>query len=180
VHVTELAVVGERTHGHAAVDALVLVDFGASIALAVVDAHMGLDVFGGVLDAHAEVSRPGNQSEPFSEEGPDDTVAVDRFFVGEPGHLVEAEHDRRVVGDLRIERGVFESQREVLVEVGVGRRPHIRREPHAHAVRELRLDVHVAASDVECVVPVCFMQLGVVLQEGDDTEAHVGVGDGGG
>ena len=43
-----------------------------------------------------------------------------------------------------------------------------------HAVRESRLDVEVAARDVERVVPVRFVQLGGVLQERDDAEGHGG------
>ena len=74
--------------------------------------------------------------------------------------------------DLGVQRGVFQAQRQVAVEAGVGRRPHVRREPNADAVREPRLDVEVAARDVERVVAVLFVQLGGVLQERDDAEGH--------
>jgi hypothetical protein len=67
---------------------------------------------------------------------------------------VQAEHDRNAVTRLDVQRGVFEAQGQIAVETGVGGRPHIGREPDLHAVRQSRLDVEVAARDVERVVPI--------------------------
>ena len=74
---------------------------------------------------------PGNQSQALREEGTEHAVAIDRLLEGEPGHLVQAEHDRDAVGHLDVERRVFQAQRQVPVEAGVGGRPHVRREPDA-------------------------------------------------
>ncbi len=57
-------------------------------------------------------------------------------------------------------------------EAGVGRRPHVRREPNADAIRESRADVEVAARDVERVVSVRFVQLRLILQERQDAKRH--------
>ena len=107
-----------------------------------------------------------------AEERPEHAVAVDRLLEGEPGHLVQAEHDRHAVSHLHVQRGVFETQRQVPFEAGVGGRPHIRREPDASRGRESRLDVEIAARDVEGVVAVLLVQFGGVLQERDDAERH--------
>ena len=103
----------KRAERRAAVDALVLVDLGASLTLAVV--HADVDIGAGTvaltLTPRSVAAR--NQSEAFREERPDHAIAIDRFLEGEPGHLVQAEHDRDAVSRLHIERCVFESQREV-------------------------------------------------------------------
>ena len=173
-HLAQLAAFGERTEGRAAIDALVLVDFGASVTLAVVDAHVDVGAARCGPDARAEVGGSRNQPQAFREQRPEHTVAVEGLLEGEPGHLVKAEHDRNAVTRLDVQRGVFEAQRQIPVEAGVGGRPHIGREPDLHAVRESCLDVEVAARDVERVVSVRFVQFGGVLQERDDAEGHGG------
>ena len=179
-HLAQLAVFAERTEGRASVDALELVDFGASVSLTVVDADVDVDRVGGGLDARAKVGRSRKQSQALREERSEHAVAVDRLLVGQPGHLVQAEHDRHVVIHLDVERGVFQPQRQVPVEAGVGCRSHIRREPDLDAVRQSRLDVQVAAGDVERVVAVLLVQFGGVLQKRDDAERHGGIVRGGG
>ncbi len=179
-YLAQLAFLIEGAEGRAPIDALVFVDFGASLPLAVVDAHMNFGAFADGLDAHSEIGDSGNQSQTFREEWRDHTVAVDRLLKSEPGHLVQTEHDRNAVSRLHIQRGVFEAQRQVLIEAGVGRRPHVRREPHAHAVREPRLDVQVAARHVERVVAVRVVQLRCILKERGNTERHRWKGSGSG
>jgi hypothetical protein len=82
---------------------------------------------------------------------------------------VQAEHDRRVIGHLHVERGIFKTQRQVPFEARVGGRAHIWRESNLHAIAEPRLDVEIPACHVEGVVAVLFVQFGGVYCRNETT-----------
>src|SRR4029079_1196335 len=85
-HLPELAVLSEWTERGAAIDALVLVNLGAPVALTVVDAEVHVGSVGGVLDARAQVGRARQQPETLREHWSKHAVTVQRLLVGQPGH----------------------------------------------------------------------------------------------
>src|SRR5436190_15568739 len=109
MHAGGVGIVGEGTHAGAALHALVLVRFSASVALAVVHANVELRAIASRPQAGADIAGTGDQPLPLREHGSLHTVTVGRFLEREPRRLVHAEDNRGAVADGRFQVGILQA-----------------------------------------------------------------------
>jgi hypothetical protein len=163
----------KATHGGTSLHALVLVLFGASVPLAVVDADVELGALPLAQKLAPHRSVPGMRPSRSANIGPCtryrfvDSSKVSHGVSCMPKTIEDVRH-------VRFQIRVFQAQRQVESPASRPSSAAHRRKAGANAIRQARVNVEVSAVTSKALISVLFMQFGGVLEKRENAERHRG------